>query len=76
MRMNISVDEELKKEMDTIKGTNWSRVAQKAFRKYIRKKREYTFEYPVYEKMEDVPKELMREILKSHGYTLIDKKGG
>ena len=80
VRMNISVSVTLKGKMDSFERdceTNWSRVAQKAFEKYIRKHetKEYTFNLPVYEKLEDVPRGMIEDILREHGYTLVDKKG-
>lgn len=82
VRMNISVSVTLKNKMDLFEReeeTNWSRVAQKAFEKYIRKhgkqeKKEYTFDLPVYEKLEDIPRAMIEDILREHGYTLIDRK--
>ncbi len=83
VRMNISVSVTLKNKMDLFEReneVNWSRVCRKAFERYMRnhenaEKKEYTFDLPVYEKLEDIPRDMIEDILKEHGYTLVDRKG-
>lgn len=80
VRMNISVSETLKNKMDSFErvgnDTNWSRVAQEAFEHHMRKNKGYQVDYPVYERIEDIPRGMIEDMLREHGYTFDSTERG